>query len=391
MPPIKNLDEREPIISAMNTVQADLNTLQPEWCAVKPHLKLGTILLHGPEFTYVGRNDRGLEVTPPARTALADMDGTHTCQELSLSHEIPLDDIHTLVSELDRASLIDTHSSKISVHTRFHSPNINRTSHDGDDSNDGAYQQLKARLVPELSSTTWIAGVRDGGALVVSKRQEWKVRICGESRIATLLYGILLASGVTNTTLQALSNSKRIGQEDLCAGFLHPSDIGLPLEKRLSEITRELSLFPTGTTSKPEDGTKPLMVAVGTVSADQIQKWMSQGIPHLIIGVPECESIEIGPIVIPGQSPCARCIAMTREDQNPTWREIALQKALIPRPEVPVAVAHHVAGIAALELLHFFDEGQSPLVGASSRINFHGPLASVMQTFARHPACGCNW
>lgn len=368
-----------------------MNTLQTDLSAVKPHLKLGTILVRGPEFTYVGRNDRGLEVASPWRMALADMDGTHTCQELSLSREIPLEDIQTLVAELDRASLIDTHSSKISVHNRFHSPNINRPSHDSDDSNDGAFQQLKARLVPELSSTTWIAGVRDGGALVVSMRQEWHIRICGESRIATLLYGILLASGITNTSLQAHNSAKRIGQEDLCAGFFHPSDIGLALEKRSSELTRELSLFPIGATSKPEGGTKPLMVAVGAVSAEQIQQWMSQGIPHLIIGTPESESIEVGPIVIPGQSPCARCIAMTRGDQNPTWREIALQKALMPSTEVPVAVAHHVAGIAALELLHFIDEGLSPLIGASSRINFHDPLASVMQTFARHPACGCNW
>ncbi len=382
----------------MNTVQSDLPTLrldvalQFESRAVKPHLKRGIILLPGPEFTYVGRIDRGLEVASPARISLSDMDGTHTCQELSLAREIPLEDIETLVTELDRASLIDTYSSKISVHNRFHSPNINRASHDGDDSNDGAFQQLKARLVPELASATWISGVRDGGAQIVSKRQEWQVRICGESRIATLLYGILLASGFTNTSLQAHNSSKRIGEEDLCAGFFHPSDIGLQLEKRSSELTRELSLFPIGPSNKPEEtGTKPLMIAVGAVSADQIQQWMSQGIPHLIIGIPESESIEIGPIVIPGKSPCARCVAMTREDQNPTWKEITLQKVLMPSVEVPVAVAHHVAGIAALELLHYVDEGLSPLIGASSRVNFHGPLASDKQTFARHPACGCNW
>src|SRR5487761_2017421 len=106
-----------------------MNILQSEIDAVKPHLKLGTILVPGPEFTYVGRNDRGLEVASPARMALSDMDGTHTCQELSLAREIPLEDIQNLVTELDRASLIDTYSSKISVHARFHSPNIKRASH----------------------------------------------------------------------------------------------------------------------------------------------------------------------------------------------------------------------------------------------------------------------
>lgn len=369
-----------------------MNTLQADSSTVKPHLKLGTILLSGPDFTYVGRNDRGLEVVSPARVALVGMNGTRTCQELSIALGIPLEDIMALVAELDHASLIDTHSSKISVHTRFHSPNINRASHASDDSNDGAFQQLQARLLPELSSATWLSGVRDGGAMIVSERQEWHVSICGDSRIATLLYGILLASGISNTSLHALNSPKRIGQEDLCAGYFHPGDIGLQLEKRAAELARELSLFPVGTTNKTEVvEAKSLMVAVGTVPADQIQQWMSLGIPHLIIGIPECESIEIGPIVIPGQTPCARCIAMTREDQNPVWKEIALQKALMPTMEVPVAVAHHVAGIAAMELLHFVDEGLSPLIGASSRINFHGALASAGQAFARHPACGCNW
>lgn len=369
-----------------------MNTLLADHINIKPHLKLGTLLLPGPEFTYVGRNDRGLEVASPARLALAAMDGTHTSSEISAALGIPVEDILSLIAELDRSNLIDTQSSKISVHTRFHSTNTNRPSHDSDDSNDGAYQQLQARLLPELSSATWLDGVRDGGAVIVSRRQEWRVGIHGDSRIATLLYGILLSSGISNTSLQAHSSSKRIGQEDICAGFLHPSDIGLALEKRSSELARELSLFPLGSTNKSEESQmKALMVAIGSVPASQIQEWMSLGIPHLVVGMPESESIEVGPIVIPGATPCARCISMTRDDQNPTWKEFAMQRVFMPSKEVPVAVAHHVAGMAAMELLHFVDSGRSQLIGEISRINFHAPLASATQAFARHPACGCNW
>lgn len=373
-----------------------MQTSQSELINVRAHLKVGTILLHRADYTYVGRSDRGLEVVSPARAALGAMDGSHTCQELSDSLGIPLSDITALVGELDRADLIDTHTSKISVHTRFHSPNAHRASHDSDDHNDGAFQQLQAKLLPELSFTRWLPDVRDGGVATIDRRRDWHVGIYGESRIATLLYGILLSSGISRASLHAHDETKRIGEEDLCAGFLHPSDIGLSYANRTQELARELSLFPTTNQANQvkkegERKSQTIMVAVGNVPADQVQQWMSEGIAHLLIDSPESASMSIGPIVIPGQSPCARCVSMALEDQNPAWREISIQRLLMPANEAPVSVAHHIAGVAALELLRFIDEGKSELIGASARINYHQPTSVVQQSFSRHPACGCNW
>jgi hypothetical protein len=82
---------------------------------------------------------------------------------------------------------------------------------------------------------------------------------------------------------------------------------------------------------------------------------------------------------------------MALEDQNPMWQEISMQKVFAPEREVPVAVAHHVAGVAALELLRFIDEGQSELIGTTAQISYHCPINAQQQSFSRHPACGCNW
>ncbi|MEI9906526.1 MAG: hypothetical protein WDO06_00215 [Actinomycetota bacterium] len=59
--------------------------------------------------------------------------------------------------------------------------------------------------------------------------------------------------------------------------------------------------------------------------------------------------------------------------------------------EVPVAVAHHVAGLVALEILRFIDEKQSELIGATKRIDYRNPLSGEQKLIARHPACGCDW
>lgn len=371
------------IVIPMTIPQACLET-------VRPHLKVGTILLPRKDSTYIGRSDRGLEVTSPARSALAAMDGAHTCKELSSWLGVPLTQIENLVRELDAAGLIDTEKAKISMHTRFHSPNAHRASHEGDDSSDGAVQQLQAKLAPELSLATWLENVRDGGVTTLSKRRDWQVNIFGDSRIATLLYGILLSSGISESSIESPNNHKKIGEADLCAGFLHPSDIGHSYAIRTDELSRELSLFPPAKRADAIPQQK-LVVAVGNTYADQMQEWISQGVPHLFIDTPDSASLSIGPIVIPGQSPCARCISISRDDQNPTWREMSMQKQVALPREVPVSVAHYIAGVAALELLRFIDEGQSQLIGRSARLDYRAPSILEWQTFTRHPACGCDW
>lgn len=359
---------------------------------IRPQLKVGISLVTHSDRTFVGRNDQGLEVISPARVALAEMDGTRTCEELSAFCGIPLSELTLLLHELDDAGLIDTEKAKISVHTRFHSPNANRATHEGDDSNDGAVQQLKARLLPELTSTTWLPMVRDGGVSAISQRRDWHLAIHGDTRIATLLYGILLASGVTRTSLICADARRRIQEVDMCAGFLHPSDIGLPFKARVQELSRELSLFPTVKGAESiRTVERKFAIAVGNVPADQIQEWMSEGIPHLFIDAPDSAKISIGPCVIPGQSPCARCISMTLEDQNSAWREIHMEKLVKPASDVPVALAHNVAGLAALEVLRYMDEGQSELIGKRVGIDYHHPTSALPQSFTRHPACGCNW
>lgn len=359
---------------------------------VKPRLKVGTVVVSRGDRTYVGGMERGVEITSPAYTALNMMTGEISCLEMSTALELPFSQVATLVADLDRAALLDTQAAKITVHTRFHSPNAHRASHEGDDSNDGAFQQMQAKLLPELSFTTWLSGVRDGGVALMNARREYEVSIVGDSRIACLLYGILLASGMSKTTLTVGKADKAITEGLLCAGYLRPSDIGLSLNARSEEYARELSLFPIQNSANVIAASRQrLAIVVGNPPADQIQEWMSQGVPHLLIGGPDAASITLGPLVIPGQTPCARCVAMTKESSSDLWRDIAWQKITAEPVEVPVAVSHHVAGLVALELLRYADEGQSALIGSSVRIDFHDPSQSERRVFTRHPACGCNW
>ena len=371
---------------------------------IRPRLKVGTLVLPREEFTYVGRLDEGLAITCAARNALNFLNGAQSCEELSRNLGTPLAEIAALVMELDNAALIDTEAATIRVHTRFHSPNVNRASHSGDDSNDAAFQQLKMKLAPELNSATWLSNVRDGGISIVNSRRNWQIDIYGESRIATLLYGILLSSGVSQTRLHPPQENRSIVESDLCAGYLRASDIGLSYKGRTEDLARELSLFPItlNGSGNSEDlgktegnsgaaGKQRISIAVGTPPSDQLQKWMSEGVTHILIDDPDGASVTVGPMIIPGQTPCSRCVSIGNEDLNSLWRDIAWKKQRTPPTEVPVAVAHHVAGMVALELLQYLDEGNSEMLGRSTRIKFHAPATIEKRLYTRHPACGCTW
>ncbi|CAB4343755.1 unannotated protein [freshwater metagenome] len=369
------------------TTHTQLETMED----LAPRLKVGTLVLSQGERTVIGRIDHAIESNLPASVASA-LNGKITCRQVSQRAGITLDEMLRLVSQLDTANLLDTTSTKITVE-RFHSSHPSRSSHNNDDSNDGAYKQLQSRIAPELTFTTWFDNVKDGGVELIANRRNCDVTVIGRSRVATLLYGILLASGVSETNLQPLRGNATINDQDMCGGYLHASDIGLSLKTRAEELSREISLFPLPATHEKKENRslQHIVVCVGAPDPDQLQKWMSDGTPHLLIEDPECASINIGPLVLPGKTPCWRCICLAREDQNNSWHDIALQRIAAGASEVPVSVAHHVAGLIALEILRFIDIGKSELIGNSVRMSYHTPLDLEHRLHARHPACGCNW
>ena len=334
--------------------------------------------------------DAGIEVFSQARVALASLEGVLTCAEIADLHELASSQVYELISVLEDAHLLDTLTSKIAVHARFHSANAHRASHSSDDTNDGAYQQLQAKLSPELSFTTWLPRVRDGGVRAMGERRNTIVEIHGDSRIAVLIFGILLASGVSSARVIS-KESRTITDTDLAANFLRTTDIGLPIQDRLKECVRDLSLFPSAPAGTAQLENRTIAVCVGPVPAERVQEWLSRGIAHLFVDNHDGASITVGPFVIPGQSPCLRCLALKKDECNEAWKDVSWHLATATPSEVPVAVAHHVAGLAALEILRFIDEGKSTLIGASDRIDYHNPRGSERSIFTRHPACGCAW
>ena len=174
---------------------------------------------------------------PGARAIIAKFDGEHSAHQISDEVNAPIEVVENVIVELLDAQLVDINKSKIRLHNRFQSNIAQRAAHTEDQSNDASYRQLQQRMVSELSQTTWVKGVIDGGVELLSARQSFGVEIHGSNRVATLIYNGLLASGVTNTRFSITTRRAQtsIGDSDLGTGILRTTDYGLNYVARMEE------------------------------------------------------------------------------------------------------------------------------------------------------------
>jgi hypothetical protein len=369
-----------------------IDTRAVDLLLIRPRLKRGAIVLSLSDSliegnrVFVGCNGSGIQCEALGiRTIIAAFDGKKSAQEIAEALAIDIEIVSQVVGQLLSAGLIDYLVTQIVAPGRFK---------EQDQSSDAGYIQLQSKITPELSATTWITGVNDGGVEVLTYRRMALIEISGENRVATQLYGILLASGVTQTKMASASrrDRARIGNQDMCAGLLTSSDVGSNFQHTLEDKARELALFPSKDKSSADEIPEVfLKVFIGNGHEALIAQSMSEDEIHLIVAAPDGPSIDIGPLVIPGKSACSRCVTLARSDQHSLSREIDIFRSTHTELEIPVTVAHFVAAQIASEILRFIDTKKSALISTRVRTNYLDICNPQHIRFARHPLCGCSW
>jgi hypothetical protein len=368
--------------------------------SIKPRLKNG-VLLSAPiaeveKSLIIATAHRAITIHHPgARAIIAKFDGEHSADEISEEINAPIELIDNVISQLLEAQLIDVSKSKVRLHNRFHSPIAERAANTEDQSNDASYRQLQQRMVSELSQTTWVDGVIDGGVETLSARQNFGVEIYGSNRLATLIYNALLASGVTNTRFSITSRrgSGAIGDSDLGTGVLRTTDYGLNYVTRLEELAREWSLFPTPSKNVKGSINAPipernLRIVVGRYPSELIDQFMRDGMDHLFVGQVVGGAALCGPLVIPKKSPCKGCVELGVSER---FGMDQLQPLSTQLDELPVSIGYQVAGVAAHAVLQFIDTGKSQFIGSQLTFDYLSPVRGGVTRYARHPKCPCQW
>ena len=360
---------------------------------IKPRLKSGAIVtaISGtkPQAHFIGHASAGIQISHPGAAAiLANFTGSLTCFEISIRTGAPFEVVNKICDELVAANLIDQIAKPIVLADRFHSEKTNRKTHSLDQSQDAAFQQLQKRIAPELGQITWQTGIVDAGVTTLSDRQFVAIDICGDDRLAISLLTILLASGVTQTTL-ALSNVQRdIAADDLGTGVFAISDMDTNLVNRISEIARDFALFPI---SRNPTASKYLTIIFGAPDPAKINTLLSSNLPHLFISALDATTIRVGPLVIPGKSPCNRCIELDQLEQSSLLNQINQARSFAQPQQLNIAATAQVAGMIAQSVLNYLDTGFSELIGTQILVDTARPCNPQHIAYAINPACGCAW
>jgi bacteriocin biosynthesis cyclodehydratase domain-containing protein len=234
---------------------------------------------------------------------------------------------------------------------------------------------LRAKLAPELATTSLAYRDGDGGARALARRRAAVVRIEGGWRIGRAAARLLNAAGV--------------GQVQFVR---QPAATGDPGSARRSGAARKSCSGPAVRPMITPVIRPDLIILAGRQPIERLVQLARARVPHLAVMAGEAIGV-VGPLVVPGRSACLLCLDYVRADNDPAW-PLILSQIGHQRPEPPACdavLATAVAAQAAAQALTAIEKG--PMATAAA----NGTLELVLpdwrwrrRTWPPHPACPCG-
>ena len=146
-----------------------------------------------------------------------------------------------------------------------------------------------------------------------------------------------------------------------------------------------------------------LVLSWGEPDRDELDQLTARDEPWLPVAVLEGR-VRVGPFVVPGASPCLRCVDAHASATDPWHRvppppDLALlvrthgdgpgEEPAPPPDAVDPLVLHHGLLTAVTDVCRWA-EGRQPLTWSATRTH-RGRMTVEHRTWSRHPHCGCAW
>ena len=319
-------------------------------------------------------------------------DGKRTLSDICQLSKIAPEQIKKLLTELQRHDLVDLFRTPISYVERYN-PEVGEIEPMIDTENfqsqflteDYAIQTFLSRMEMEFNAATFNSGDVDAGRSAVINRRRFSILIFGKGKIVNNLLGILSASGFSQirviNRLRVRNPYLKITEHDLSGGFVNRNHIGQSRRQVLEELKTTSSLYPDQSNS----GKSPdLVISIGKPAPDALQRWSSENTRYLLVDIASSGEVRVGPLVIPGKTPCYRC---TQLSSNHSEDETAVNKDL----DVGVTMSYAIAASIAADISQIAAHRKSVFLATSitySMRNFHKP---EVHHWMQHPGCGCSW
>lgn len=236
----------------------------------------------------------------------------------------------------------------------------------------------RRRLAPEIAALSLRSRRPGAAAAAVAARQQAVVAVIGAGRLGAPLAALLAAAGVGTVDVRDLGLT---APADVVPGGLLLTDVGRVRGQAARDAVRRSA---ASTVAGPAESPADLVVLAPAYD----ERDAVPAAPHLAVTAVDGIGI-VGPLVLPGRSPCLRCLDLHRADRDPAWP--ALRRAGRADEgdgcDGPVAVA--TAALASMQALAFLDGAGVPSsVGAT--LELRPPDGrSRRRSWSMHPDCGC--
>jgi hypothetical protein len=242
----------------------------------------------------------------------------------------------------------------------------------------------RERLSADLASLALVRG--DGGLPALALRREVQVLVVGAGRVGAPLAVALATAGIGAVDV---ADDGRTRPQDTGVGGLGLPDVGRPRGQAARELVhRAAPSLPRLPVARPD----LVVLASGRDDVrDRARRLVLDGTAHLLVEVREATGV-VGPLVLPGRTPCLRCLDLTRSDLDPAWPVLAHQLPAAGDGDTgcdgPLALA--VAAQAAMQVLAVVD-------GTTVPAALGGTLELALpdwrwrrRTWPLHRDCGCG-
>ncbi|HVM26717.1 MAG TPA: hypothetical protein VM433_03485 [Mycobacteriales bacterium] len=304
-------------------------------------------------------------IDPSARAALALLDGTRdTTQVVSEARTAgcPPDRATALLELLDRAGLLSDAAHGTGA--------------------DSLPRSERERLGGDVAGLTLVHG--PGAASVLARRSAARVRVLGAGRVGAAVAGLLAASGVGAVDVDDAGIARAA---DVGVGGPALDDVG---RSRGEAARARLAALAPSTDLAPGAADLVVVAPVEDDLEDDVRALVGSGAPHLALQVRDGVGL-VGPLVLPGRSPCLHCLELTRTDLDPDWPVLSAQLGQRTRAAAAggAVLAAAVAAQGAAQALALLDGWPEPAARGGTLELVPPDWRWRRRSWSLHADCGC--
>lgn len=219
-----------------------------------------------------------------------------------------------------------------------------------------------------------------------------RLRLVGAGVLGSRIAEQLVRAGVGTLHLHDNDPIDLVHRPGPAAGSCQAEALRAQLERDLDDRSPRPVLTVLNHWAKPDhpDATDFTVVALDGPECDRA---VSDGLlrndePHLFVRTLGAGAT-VGPLVVPGQTACLRCLDLTRCDTDPQWPTV-LGHLVRSRVRVRSPVAHWAATTAVTQTLAWLVAGAAELLGSTAELA-PDTFATQLRRWPAHPRCGCGW